>query len=910
MRYLTLLFTFFILSGMNQAFATDSLTVDDIINQESAVDFEFSPDGEKVAWVKRRPSSERDRFVTDLYLTDLTEENGDSYSTIQLTRTEDSDSSPFFSREGNKLYFQSSRDDGNSLWALDLRGGEPVEVNEFDEGFSNVQWMGESKIAYLSEEGDLWIEQQREQRGDATQVIEDTTTFKPQRVYSYDLESGETERITDNDYPINSYSVSEDGRWLVSSHTRSVHYGADAQPPHAHYLWDLENDDKTRILRNREDYQQPGNFEFTEDVEGFYFTSVLSSDPEWEGAGISLLHYFDLEKQEPVEVDLEWENGISAGYEVVGNDVVVSLADDALRQTAYYERRGNEEWRKHMLDAGDKTGRVVVGSIAPDHETVIFSYSTASTPNQYWLGEINTRRMRSSQLNSVNEITKLNSSLREFEYGDTEIHTWAGANDAEINGILYYPQNYDPDRQYPLVVKIHGGPAAVDLDQWRMGWAYYPHLFTQEDAFVLFPNYHGSSNHGLEFVESIKGRYYEQEVEDIVTGAESLIDAGMVDADSLGIMGWSNGSILGTMTAIQHPDMFQALGAGAGTINWASDYGTCRFGVRFNQSYIGGAPWDQSNGYDFNMEYIQQSPLFHMERKKTPTLISFGSEDRAVPRDQGWEHYRAMQQLDQAPVRFLWFPGEPHSLQQITHQTRKLNEEFEWFQRYLFDTHEEENIAFNEESPLAELLERDKLERNSNLLGKQYDEYLIPETKEIASDSLEIGRVHVTNAQYASFDDDFTYPEGRDNYPVTGISGEKADQYLEWLSDLTGRSYRLPESGEAERLHRIAYSAASGQNTLNQWAGYDLTIDEVSLLMQKVNELDQEVLMEPVAQKSAVSVGEAEVYDLGGNAAEWYNSGNGNYEFYGYSAASFHDPNSRNTDAPDDYISFRVILEP
>ena len=89
-------------------------TVNDIIQQESLSDAVFSPDGNMVAWTKRRPSAKKDRFVTDLYLTRLT---GEAYKEVQLTRTEDSDRNPVFSADGETLYFLSSRGTSKSLWA-------------------------------------------------------------------------------------------------------------------------------------------------------------------------------------------------------------------------------------------------------------------------------------------------------------------------------------------------------------------------------------------------------------------------------------------------------------------------------------------------------------------------------------------------------------------------------------------------------------------------------------------------------------------------------------------------------------------------------------------------------------------------------------------------------------------------
>jgi dipeptidyl aminopeptidase/acylaminoacyl peptidase len=91
-----------------------------------------------------------------------------------------------------------------------------------------------------------------------------------------------------------------------------------------------------------------------------------------------------------------------------------------------------------------------------------------------------------------------------------------------VEGILYYPLDWQPGRRYPLVVMIHGGPSGVDQLEWKASWAYAPQLYVQRGAFVLFPNYHGSSHYGLAWVESIKG-HYELEVPDILAGVDALV---------------------------------------------------------------------------------------------------------------------------------------------------------------------------------------------------------------------------------------------------------------------------------------------------------------------------------------------------------------------------------------------------
>lgn len=863
--------------------ATDSLwTPQDVINQERVYDIQLSPDGQMAAWVKYRPSKEKDRFVNDLWLTRLDIPQGEGFLQVQLTRSDDSDSNPVFSADGKTLYFLSSRN-SKAIWALSLYGGEPYVVDSFKTNISGLQRLDENRLTFVAEEGESLYEQKLKKAKDNVQVIEDTVHFKARRVFVYDLKEKRRTRISSGRFPVSEYALSKNGKWMVTQHIGSPHYGADGKPAPTYYLWDLETGSMRQILT--EGLQTPRNFAFAADNSGFYFQYSLSSDPEWQGAGIELLKFYDLATHQVVEVDLNWEMGIGGGYSVFGRDVLVSLANKTTNRLVWMAKNGLE-WTAKPLLAGPMDEHIRLAAISDDLQQAAFIYSTASLPPEYRIGPLRLSTV-GLQLGVGKLLFQLNSYLDSKPKTRSEVISWTGALGDEVTGILYYPLNYQQGKAYPLMLSIHGGPSGVDLDQWQDRWSTYPHLLAQKGMFVLKPNYHGSSNHGLKFVESIKKHYYEYELPDILSGIELLVERGMVHRDSLGTMGWSAGAILTTMLTVQHPDMFRVAAPGAGDVNWTSDFGTCRFGVTFDQSYFGGAPWDNTNGKPYNEAYILKSPLFEMEKVKTPTIIFHGSEDRAVPRDQGWEYYRALQQIAQAPVRFLWFPDQPHGLQKITHQKRKMEEEIRWIDRYFFGK-TDTTQSVQEGSPLLALLEREKLEKQGQQLGRLYKGKLIPQLANAHPDSLAIGVVEVTNAQYRAFDRRHSYPQGQDNYPVHGISHAQALAYTAWLRKLTGESYRLPRAEEAEALHKAAYKAATSENCLNYWAGFELTRDEVQAVQQKMQQAKGSLLL-PAAHFAPTTLGQAKLYDLGGNVAEYSQEGS----TYGYSAYDFVDPYSQ-----------------
>ena len=200
----------------------------------------------------------------------------------------------------------------------------------------------------------------------------------------------------------------------------------------------------------------------------------------------------------------------------------------------------------------------------------------------------------------------------------------------------------------------------------------------------------------------------------------------------------------------------------------------------------------------------------------------------------------------------------------------------------------------------SEIVEKAKVTENGNF-GELHTTNLIPETVFVKKDSIEIGRFEVTNAQFKAFKPIFNFDAGLDNYPVV-TSKEEALKYVQWLSNITGKKYRLPNSKEAENLQKAAHKAAAKENTLNYWAGYAITIDEVEALNQKVKELKSH-LFKKVGKFKPTKVGEAEIYDLGGNVAEYFETG-----IYGYSAYDFYDAN--NTEMiVSKYVGIRVIKE-
>ncbi|HFB99036.1 MAG TPA: peptidase S9, partial [Bryobacterales bacterium] len=406
-------------------------------------------------------------------------------------------------------------------------------------------------------------------------------------------------------------------------------------------------------------------------------------------------------------------------------------------------------------------------------------------------------------------------------------------------------------------------------------------LLAQRGAFILRPNYHGSSGYGLAWSESIGGgNYNELEWIDCDRGVDAVIERGLADPDKLGVMGWSNGSII-TIEITTRTTRYKAASAGAGDVNWISDWANCQFGHAFDDYYLGTTPLEDPEFY------MKKSPLFRMDKVVTPTIIFFGDKDRQVPTEQGWQHYRALQRLGKTDVKFVLFPGEAHGLRKYGHQRRKLVEELAWFDKYLFGNPERRNESLKPSSPLAAAL-------------KLADAGDVPET--VDRGKIKVGRFEVTRTQFAAFKPGYTYAEGTGRYPANGVSFEDAKAYCEWLSKKTGRKFRLHTDKEFRKL----LNASAEENTLDAWAGYPVNADDAERLAPLVKRLGPDILLKPVG--SFPGRGEDPIYDLGGNVAEWVTTEDGSGKALGGSADRPADPKALGQ--PDAaYIGFRVVEE-
>jgi dipeptidyl aminopeptidase/acylaminoacyl peptidase/formylglycine-generating enzyme required for sulfatase activity len=873
------------------------MTPEDMVYSEGVGGVSISPDGKWAVWVKVSTDKEKDGYKTDLMLSSLT-----SDKEIQLTRGDDNVGDPRWSPDGATIAFMSSRalpkekqkpDAGHTqLWMISPFGGEAWPVTAFDRGIQGYEWSGNDTIIFAAEEEPSLYENDTKERKDDTDVVDDAAHTAPVRLFSLSVKDGNVTRITRNNDWIDSFDVSRDGKFAVTINTRELSYEWDQKTPATVNIVNLTTGDSRQILTDGKLRVQEARWAL--DNSGIYMIAPFFSDPRFDYGSIEKAYFYEPASDRLTPIDLGWENGLGFTFEVTRDGFFALLADGVRMKAAHYVKNG-ESWTHEWL-TGQHATQIFGISPSEDGATVVYDHSGPDQPPQLYRAHV-----ASGALTDVTQLTHLNPQFKDKLLAHAEVYQWKGANDETVDGLLYYPTDYQAGKKYPLVLAIHGGPAGADLDSWDENWAYPNDLYAERGAFVLKPNYHGSSNYGLAWVSSICcGKYYSLDVEDIQKGVDSLISKGMVDPDRVASMGWSNGAILTIKLTTVDPQRYKAAAAGAGEVEWISDWANVDFGQSFDTYYFGASMPD-------NPElYLKMSPLLDLAKVRTPTLIFQGTVDRNVPTDEGWTYYRTLYYYDKAPVKLDLFPGEPHDAQKLSHQLRKVNDELAWFNEYFFKTSPPENEAFKKGSPLDDALRLRLVKKSDGLYGDSVKGVLIPEV--VKHGDLQIGRFEVTRAQFAAFDKHYHYDPGTGNFPANGITFEQAKAYCNWLSKITGAMYRLPNEKEVAPLFK-ENAQHGNENNLDYWAGYTLNPDDAQRLEEKIKSLSGDApLLKPVGSFAAEGGEDEELmFDLGGNVAEWAVKSDGSGEGLGGSADRAADPKARYRPADLQYTGLRVV---
>jgi|CXWL01.1.fsa_nt_gi dipeptidyl aminopeptidase/acylaminoacyl peptidase len=890
-------------TGIVQAADPARWTPEDLLRAEAVRGSALSRDGRLAVWIKSSVAKVEgeEKRIGNLWLSRLTETGGavgEPLPAIELTRGQDTISAPAFSPDGKRIVFVSSKKSpgadpdspSGQLWALPVDGpGEAWPVTTLDRPVRAWAFADAETIVFAAAEAPTAWELERKERKEEAFAVDDAPREPPVRLFTVKTKGGEVRRLTTNADWIARLTVSPDGKQALVIAERGLTYEFDGKVPPETRLVDLATG-ATRVLFP-DSVVRPNEVAWKLDSSGFFVTNSYSSHPIYRTATIEQVYEVDAITGQASQVDLGWDRGADGNLDATADGgFVVLLADGVHTRLARYSRRGGR-WERHDV-LGDAGG--TVESFHLEGTRMVYTASRSTVSRQLY-----TATLAGARLEGARRLTGLNPSWAKKPTGRVEVIRWPGARGEEVEGLLHYPLDWRTGERRPLILDIHGGPTSRDLDAWDESWGSPKVLWRQKGAFVLQVNYHGSTGYGLAFVESIgNGNYYDLEIPDLEAGVDFVIAHGLADPDRLATAGWSNGGIL-SADLITKTTRYKAASVGAADVEWISDWGNVDFGASFDNYYFGGPPWEKTQ------VYLDKSPFLRLAKVTTPTIVYTGTEDTNVPPHQSWSLFRALRDLGQAETRLIIFPGEPHGLQKLANQRRKLLEDLEWFDRHLWKTPPSASDAVKKGSPLAGLLARAAAAAQgpNGAVGVLASGVLAPETAEFAG--YEVGRFEVTRAQWAAFEPSSAPAPGEENLPATGVSFERAKAYAAWLAERTGKAFRLPSVEEAEAL-----SGAAGRdgNSLERWAGYPPNPEDAAAIAAALaTKLSgRAALLLPVG--SLVGDGEVMVFDLDGNAAEWATAQDGSGKPIGASADRAADSRGAAPLPSAAYVGLRVVV--
>ena len=649
------------------------LQFEDVFNLEMAADPQISPDGEQVIYVRRSNNIMTDRTHSALWTVDF---DGDDHR--PLVTGEMNFSSPRWSPDGERVAYVAGGEDGAELRALWLDAGQTVQLAELTGGANGLSWSPDGRwLAFTmfkpGAEPQVDIGMPAKPRGAEwadTAIVDETIRYEfdgvgeipagAQQIYIVSADGGAPRALTDIETgSINGMS------WAGSDAIVFSLGGAEADD------FDFRESDLMRVALDGAEpeviAERPGS-EAAPAVSPDGDTIAYLGGPN---RGLSHqdanLYLMDAEGGEPRELLADLDRNINeAVWDASGRGLWIRYDEEGDTTLGYVTTGGR------LSVVTDGLGGLVFGR---PYTSGAFSVSddgryaaTAADAQDLANVGVGARRGDMRVITDVNADVLGRRALARVE----EIAWESSADGREIEGWIAYPPGFDPEQSYPLILEIHGGPHT----------AYGPvfsgevQLFAAAGYVVLYTNPRGSTSYGEDFANLIDKAYPGQDVDDLLSGVDAVVERGFVDPDRLFVTGGSGGGVL-TAELIGVDDRFAAAAVGKPVINWTSFTLAADIGPTIYKYWFGETPWE-------NPEiYWERSPLSHVGDVETPTLVFVGAEDRRTPVFEAEQYYNALQIRD-VESRLVRIPGAFHGIadSRPSRLLQKAGHILAWFDAY------------------------------------------------------------------------------------------------------------------------------------------------------------------------------------------------------------------------------------
>ncbi len=618
----------------------------------------ISPDGKKVAWVEdiitKRGVSTGD---TVIYVADIGGKNPPKRISAAVADALHAEGSVAWSPDSKKLAFLSDAAKAGQLqlYVMDVAGpsGSARKLTQVKGFLSTPGWSPDGKtIAVLFTENATRAAGPLVAETPETGEIKDS--FFEQRLALVDVATAKLDQISPADTYVYEYDWSPDGlRFAVTA--------ALGNGDNNWYIAELFTlDAATGLMKSI--YKPPlqiANPAWSPDGQRIAFIGGLMSDEPSVGGDI-----FTIAATGGEATNITPEMKASASWLAWTPDAKIIFGEYLEGDSGLATINPADGTRAELFrDAGQITAGAwgINLSLSRDAKNSAVIRSSFSAPPEVWAGPTA----------NWTQITQRNKSIKPA-WGEAKSIHWKNGG-FEVQGWLLYPRDFDPNKKYPLVVRVHGGPGAAVLSEWPSSSDYYSPL-AGAGYFVLQPNPRGSFGQGEAFTRANVKDFGYGDFKDIMAGVDEAIKVAPIDPNRLGICGWSYGGYM-TMWAVTQTNRFKAAMAGAGLSNWQSYYGE----NLIDQWMI---PFFGKSVYDDPEVYAKSSPINFIKNVKTPTLILVGDSDGEVPAPQSYEFWHALKTLG-VETQFVVYEHEGHMFANPKHRRDVVERTLAWFDAHL-----------------------------------------------------------------------------------------------------------------------------------------------------------------------------------------------------------------------------------
>lgn len=673
----------------------ERVTAADYHDIATPADPRISPDGDRVAFLRRQPTDDEE-YESTVYLVDVA-----GAAPRRLTLAEGSDAEPRWSPSGDRIAFTSTRgaaDDRQQLWVLPVDGGEARRVTDVVGGVSEIAWSPDGeRIAFVQsvtaedreEDRDLAVPAEYEPEEHPDPRVIDRTVYRSGQEYFDGRRSGVY--VVDADAAVEGATAPDPAEGVE----RVTDGDADFAAPDwgdADTLYFAEEvgddpDDSSEIAILAHDFET-GETEHVHTTTGWGAAIAATADgrvafthAEPERVSMRPVDLRVVDRETGAVTDLTGEIDRGLGYEAAPqwgpDDATLYFATpDEGRTALWHVPADGSESPERLLRPGTVSGATVGGDegAGPGEVTVAFAASEPDHPGDVfahdaWSGE-------------TTRLTELNADyLAGREIGEPEEIRFE-SDGTEIQGWVLTPPGFDPngegeegDEAYPLAVEVHGGPHAMWSTAGTM-WHEFQTLAAR--GYVVFwSNPRGSTGYGEAFMQAIERDWGEVTLADVMAGAETVAERPYVDETNAFLTGGSFGGFM-TAWTVGQTDYFRAAVSQRGVYDLTGFYGSTDGAYKLVEGDFDTVPSEEPGWL------WERSPTGHADAVDTPTLLIHSEDDTRTPICTA-ELYHRMLRKNGVDTRFVRYPREGHELSRSGepgHVVDRIERIVRWFDGY------------------------------------------------------------------------------------------------------------------------------------------------------------------------------------------------------------------------------------